>query len=425
MSIALGLVPIALLFAGFPIFIVLLAGASLALAVFMNMPLSAIHQNLFGAINTSGLLAIPYFIFAGELMSRGSVAQRLVSCVGASVKPLPGALGVTTIGTATVFGAISGSSAASVASVGKVMHPAMTNDGYPNHFSAGMIISAGAIGVIIPPSIPMIVYGAASETSIPRLYAAGVLPGLLTAALLALYIIWRAKTDGFGSSGRFSWRHLLDTTRHAVLAIGAPVVVLGGIYGGFVSPTEAAALATVYALLVTRFAYRELPWGEVLEAAKSTVVFTSQILVIVSAAGLFSWVLTINQIPQAVVAWVVALEVSPWMFLLAINLLLLFIGCFMDPLSAILLLTPILMPVVNALGIDPVHFGIVMTLNLAIGLFTPPFGLNIFVAQSALGIKASDIYRGALPFFCLFILALLLITFVPSIALTSMNWFLF
>lgn len=425
MIFALGIVPILLLLFGFPIFIVLLSGSVLALTFYMQMPLTAIQQNLMGSLNSPGLLAVPYFIFAGELMSRGSVSKRLVDFVRSLVGGLPGSLGVTTVGTATVFGAISGSSAASVVSVGKVMHPAMTADGYPSSFSAGMITSVSAIGIIIPPSIPMIIYGASAEASIPRLYAAGIVPGLILAIMLSAYIMFRARSGKFGTAEKPSVTQIFSTLGRAAWALGAPVIVLGGIYGGVFSPTEAAAVACAYALVVTRFIYSELSWSDILDAASSTVFFTAQVLIIIAAAGLFAWILTVNQLPQNLVAWIAQMEISPWQFLLAVNILLLIVGCFMDPLSAILLLTPLLIPVVDSLGIDKVHFGIVMTLNLAIGLFTPPFGINIFVAQSVLNMKTADIYRGVMPFFLVFLAALLLITFVPAITLWGMNLFLF
>ncbi len=425
MMFAMGVVPVVLLIFGFPIFVVLLTGSVLALTFYMQMPLTAIQQNLMGSLNSPGLLAIPYFIFAGELMSRGTVSKRLVDFVRSLVGSLPGSLGVTTVGTATVFGAISGSSAASVVSVGKVMHPAMLADGYPKAFSAGMITSVSAIGIIIPPSIPMIIYGAAAEASIPRLYAAGVVPGLILAVMLSVFIMLRARAGGFGTTEAPSLSRVLHTMGRAAWALGAPLIVLGGICGGIFSPTEAAAVACAYALIVTRFIYRELSWSEIMQAATATVFFTAQVLIIIAAAGLFAWILTVNQVPQTLVAWIAQMEISPWQFLLAVNILLLVVGCFMDPLSAILLLTPLLIPVVDALGIDKVHFGIVMTLNLAIGLFTPPFGINIFVAQSALKMQTLDIYRGVLPFFVVFLIALLLITFVPSISLWGMELFLF
>lgn len=424
MILTLVILPFALLVFGFPVFVVLLSASVLTLVFFMDVPASAIHQNLFGALNSVSLLAVPFFIFAGELMSRGSVASRLVGFVRPLVSRLPGALGVTTVGTATVFGAISGASAAAVVAVGKVMHKPMVESGYPTSFSAGLITSTSAIGIVIPPSIPMIIYGASAETSIPRLYAAGVFPGLLLALALAAYVTIRSGVGGFGATERHSLRDIGVALGRAFWALGAPVIVLGGIYGGIFSPTEAAAVACVYAILVTQFIFGELGWRDILESASATVMFTGQILVIAAAAGLFSWLLTVNQIPMNLVSWIASLEINAWQFLLAVNLILLLWGCFMDPLSAILLLTPLLIPLVDTFGIDRVHFGIVMTLNLAIGLFTPPFGINIFVGQSVLGMKLSDMYSGSFPFLLIFLFILLLITIFPQISLSSASFFL-
>ncbi|HTP82955.1 MAG TPA: TRAP transporter large permease subunit, partial [Alphaproteobacteria bacterium] len=274
MSFALGVVPVVLLLLGFPIFLVLLASVSTALVFYMHVPLAALHQNLFGSINQFALLAVPFFIYAGELMSRGSVAQRLVDFVQAGVGSVRGSLGVTTVGTSAIFGAISGVSAATVATIGKVMHPAMIRAGYPATFAAGLITAVGAIDIIIPPSIPMIVYGAAAEESVPRLYAAGVVPGLLIALMLAIYVMWRARKENFGAGDPFAWRQFLRATGRGAWALGAPVIILGGIYGGVFSPTEAAAVACVYAALVTRFVFRELAWGDIVEASATTVLFT-------------------------------------------------------------------------------------------------------------------------------------------------------
>ncbi len=419
MSFALGFLPLILLVIGFPIFLVLLSAISVALVWYMNVPLAALHQNLFGSVNAYALLAIPYFIYAGELMGRGSVAQRLVDFVQGGVGSARGSLGVTTVGTATIFGAISGVSAAAVATVGKVMYPSMMRAGYPKPFSAGLITAVGAIDIIIPPSIPMIVYGTAAQESVPRLYAAGIVPGLLIAALIAGYVVWRAWSGGFGAGEPFNLARFVHSTLRGLWALGAPVIILGGIYGGIFSPTEAAAVACVYAVFVTRFVFRELSWRDILEASAATVRFTAQILIIIACAGVFSWLLTVNQVPAAIIAWIQYLEVSPWSFLLVVNILLLVVGCFLDPLSAILLLTPLLIPVVKALGIDTVHFGILVMVNLAIGLFTPPFGINIFVAQSVLGIDLKTIYRGIVPFVVLYLIALALITYVPAISLVG------
>ena len=424
MIYALGVLPVVLLLAGFPIFLVLLTAASVALVFFMHLPLAALHQNLFGGVDAFALLAVPFFIYAGELMSRGSVAQRIVDFVQAGVGRMPGSLGVTTVGTSAIFGAISGASAATVATVGKAMLPAMRRGGYPETFSAGLITAVGAIDIIIPPSIPMIVYGTAAQESVPRLYAAGVLPGLLIAALLAVYVVWTAKRNGFEGGAAFRLDAFLRAAGRGLWALGAPVIILGGIYGGVFSPTEAAAVACVYAALVTWLVFRELGWRDVLEASVATVRFSGQVLIIVACASLFAWLLTVNQVPAAMVAWIQSLQVAPWQLLLAINVLLLAVGCFLDPLSAILLLAPLLVPLVKATGIDTVHFGIVVTVNLAIGLFHPPFGINIFVAQSALKLPLGVIYRGIVPFLFIYLFALALITYVPQISLAGVALFL-
>jgi C4-dicarboxylate transporter DctM subunit len=304
------------------------------------------------------------------------------------------------------------------------MVPAMRRAGYPETFTAGLITSVGAIDVIIPPSIPMIVYGAAAEESVARLYAAGVIPGLMIAAMIALYVMWRARRENFGAGEPFDRKRFLHAAGRSLWALGAPVIILGGIYGGVFSPTEAAAVACVYAGFVTTFIFRELGWRDIIEASASTVLFTGQILIIVACAGVFAWLLTVNQVPATITAWLQSLNVSAWMLLLAINILLLVVGCFLDPLSAILLLSPLLVPMVKAVGINTVHFGIVVTVNLAIGLFHPPFGINIFVAQSVLGLKLETIYRGIIPFVIIYLIALALITYIPDISLIGVKYLL-
>jgi C4-dicarboxylate transporter DctM subunit len=423
MTFALGVVPLLLLFLGFPIFLVLLTAATVALVFYMHLPFAVLQQNLFGSVNSVALLAVPFFIYAGELMGRGSVAQRLVDLVQGASGPVRGSLGITTIGAATIFGAISGISAAAVATIGKIMYPALQRAGYPSTFSAGLVTAVGAIDIIIPPSIPMIVYGAVAEESVPRLYAAGIFPGLLIGALLCGYVIWQAKRHNFGFAEALNGRRFVNSIRRGLWALGAPVIILGGIYGGVFSPTEAAAVACVYAGFGTVIVFRELSLADIFEAAGTTAVFTAQILIIVACAGVFSWILTVNQVPESLVSVLREAHLSAWMFLLAINVLLLVVGCFLDPLSSILLLTPLLTPMVKALGIDTVHFGVVMTVNLAIGLFHPPFGINIFVAQSVLGIDLPTLYRGIIPFVFIYLFALALITYVPQISLFGVQLF--
>jgi C4-dicarboxylate transporter DctM subunit len=421
MILALAVVPLTLLALGFPIFLVLLSASAVALVFYMKVPLAVLHQTLFGAIDAYALLAVPFFIYAGELMGRGTVAQRLVDFVQSGVGAVRGSLAVTTVGTSAIFGAISGASAATVATVGRVMLPALRRAGYPEKFSAGLITSVGAIDIIIPPSIPMIVYGAAAQESVPRLYAAGVLPGLLIAGMLALYVVWYARRHGIGAGEAFRMGAFLRAARRGVWALGAPVIILGGIYGGFFSPTEAAAVACVYAALVTALVYRDIGWREIVGAAGTTVVFSAQILIIVACASVFAWLLTVNHVPVVLANWIRDVGVSPALLLLAVNILLLAVGCFLDPLSAILLLSPLLVPIVKAAGIDGIHFGIVVMVNLAIGLFHPPFGINIFVAQSVLNLPLGLLYRGIVPFLFIYLAALGLITYIPEISLAGMR----
>ncbi len=423
MSFALGILPVVLLLLGMPIFVVLLAGVSVALVFFMNIPYAALHQTMFGAIDAFALLAVPFFLYAGEVMGRGTVAQRIVDVVQAGLGRVPGSLAITSVGTSAIFGAISGASSATVATIGRIMVPAMRERKYPETFSAGLITSVGAIDIIIPPSIPMILYGATAQESVPKLYAAGLGPGLLIALMLATYVYVYARRRGIDIGASFDASRLLRALARGTWALGAPFIILGGVYGGVFSPTEAASVACLYAVIVTRIVYRDISWREILECAARTVRLTAQVFVIVACASVFSWLLTVNQVPAAVVQWLQGMNLGPVAILAAINVLLLIVGCFVDPLSAIIMLTPLLVPIIKAAGIDTVHFGIIVTVNLAIGLFTPPFGINIFVAQAVLKFPAETIVRGLWPFFILYFVALMIITYVPAIALSGVRLF--
>ncbi len=421
MIFTLAIVPTALLLFGAPVFLVLLSASAATVLFIMNVPVEALHQTLFGAIDSFALLAVPFFLYAGELMGRGSVAKRIVDIMQASTGSMRGSLPLTTVGTSAIFGAMSGASAATVATIGSLMLKPLEQRGYPEQFRAGLITAVGAIDVIIPPSIPLIIYAAAASESVPKLYAAGVVPGLLIAAILAVYVVWYARRLGISDGLPFSARQLFVALRRGSWALGAPVIILGGIYGGLFSPTESAAVACIYAAFVTRFVYRELSWDQIVECATRTVMLSAQILIIVACANVFGWLLTVNQIPMTLVELVQGWQLSPWMILLALNVLFLVVGCFVDPLSAILVLTPLLMPMVKGAGIDPVHFGIVITTNLAIGMFHPPFGLNIFVAQSLFKFPLEVIYRGIVPFLFLYLGALVLITFIPWLSLAAVR----
>lgn len=413
----LGAVPLSLLAIGTPIFVLLLTGAVLTFLFHLTVSPVAIHQIMYGGLENYALLAIPFFIFAGELMGAAGIADRLIVWVLALIGRVPGSLGVATVGASTLIGAISGASVATVAAVGKALYPGLIRDGYGQRFASGLVSSSGAIDILIPPSIAMILYGASAEQSIPKLFVAGILPGLLIALMMAAYVVARALQMQIPTSGKFDLRHFLRTSFAAAPALFMPAFVLGLIYLGYSSPTEAGGFACVYAMIVGRYVYRTMSWQDVLEAAARSAMLTAQILVIVATAALFSWILTISGIPRAMADWLQALQLAPWAFLMAVNIILLIVGCFLDPTSAILVLTPLLMPLVKTVGVDPIHFGIVMTANIAIGMFTPPFGLNIFVARSVLGVPLETIYRGVLPFAVVQILALLIITYWPGLSL--------
>ncbi|MEX2454031.1 MAG: TRAP transporter large permease, partial [Rhodospirillaceae bacterium] len=289
--------------------------------------------------------------------------------------------------------------------------------GYGERFASGLITSSGAIAAVIPPSLVMILYGASAEESIAALFLGGLLPGLTIGFMIALYVVYHAWRHGIREGGRFDFGVFLSATRRGAWALGTPVIILGGIYAGIFSPTEAAGVAGVYALFVTLFVYAEIDLRGVWDVAATSVKLTSQIMVIVAAAGVFSWLLTISGVPQGMVAFIRDIDAEPWVVLIVINIFLLAVGCLIDPASALLILTPLLVPIANSIGVDLVHFGIIMTVNLSIGMFTPPFGLNIFVTQSLFSVPVAQIYRGLLPFIAIQIAALAIITYFPPLTL--------
>jgi C4-dicarboxylate transporter, DctM subunit len=414
----MAVLPLALLFLGVPIFIILLAtSAAFLLAGFVSVPLTQIHLTMFGSVDKFALMSVPFFIFAGELMGRGGMARRLVDWVLAIIGSMRGSLPLTVVGANTAFGSISGSSAAAVAAIGQIMYPRLLESGYTDKFSSGLLASAGSIGLIIPPSIIMILYGYSAEQSVALLFIAGIIPGLVIAAMLAIYLYWHSKREGIRERHAFNWPVFLNATKAGSWALGMPVIILGGIYLGIFSPTEAGGVACVYAILVTRYVYGDVNWKGIWQVGVSSMYLTAQVLIIVGAAGVYSWLLTVSGVPQGIVHWIETLNADPWQILLVINLFLLLVGCLLDPGSAILVLTPLLLPVAKHLGVDPVHFGIVMTVNLAIGMFTPPFGINIFVAQAAFKVPAARLYPGLVPFIIINVIALMVITYNPWMSL--------
>jgi C4-dicarboxylate transporter DctM subunit len=417
MTWVLALLPLALLALGFPFFVILLATAAVVLIAFAPAPATVMHQVMFSSIDKYALLAVPFFIFAGDLMGRGGVSRRLVRWVTSMIGGVRGSLPFTALGTVTVFSAISGSTAATVAAVGGLTYDRMREAGYSQRFSSGLLISAASIDNLIPPSIGFILYGIASDTSVVKLFAAGAIPGLVLAAFFGLYIWYYAWRRGEGAGKRFELGEFLAATKDGIWSIAAPVFVLGGIYAGIFSPTEAAGIACVYAIVVVVLVYGELSWAEVFRTATRSMYLTAQVFVIVASAGVFSWLLTVNGVPQALAETVTGLNAPPWAVLLAINLLLLAIGMFLDTASSILVLTPLLVPVAKAIGVDPVHFGVIFVMNLSIGTFTPPFGINIFVGQAVFKTPLSVIYPGLVPFIVAAIAALMVVTYTPQLSL--------
>lgn len=411
--------PLLMMAIGFPIYSALLIGAAIILSQVMHMPGLAMHQYIFSTLNIPALVAIPFFIFAGDLMSRGSLAGALINWVNALLKGQRGGLGTATVAASTFFGAISGSGVATVAAIGRITHGPMIEAGYRKGQAEAIIASSAAISSVVPPSIAMILYGVAAEQSAAELFVAGIIPGLVLA--LALVLCSRAYAPKETQTERASLSDFINATRKATVGLGMPIVVLGGIYLGYLSPTEASGIACAYAIAATLFTESKRAIPYIWTSAKQTVFITAQILVIVAASGVFSWVLTVNGIPQALSMWLGELNVSPWVILLLINLLLLGVGCFLDTASAILVMTPLLLPAVIAAGVDPVHFGIIVTLNLSIGMFTPPLGLNIFVTQALFKSDLPSLYRWLVPLIGASICALLIITFVPELSLVLLG----
>ncbi|MGZ5844579.1 MAG: TRAP transporter large permease [Xanthobacteraceae bacterium] len=417
MALTMTLVPIVLLFLGFPIFVILLATAAIAIIIFYSIPLTVLHQVMFGSLDSAALLAVPFFIFAGEIMAAGGISGRLVawakSLFGSSKASLP----ITTVATCVVFGAISGSSAATVAAVGRITFRPMLDAGYDRRFATGLLTASGLIDNMIPPSIAMILYAIVAEQSLVRIFTAGFVPGLLFALAFVAYVLLKSWGSAIDPPERFSWTRLGREALNAAWALGMPVIILGGIYTGVLSANEAGGAACVYAILVAMFVHRDVGVTELLDLARRSAYVTSQLMVIVASAGVFSWLLTTSGAAPRLTDVFSALDLSSSMLLFIINVFLLLVGIFFDPAPAILLLTPILLPVVKAAGIDLIHFGIVMTANLSIGCFTPPFGINIFVAQAVFKQPVSVIYRGVMPFIWLSIAVLAVITYVPELSL--------
>jgi C4-dicarboxylate transporter DctM subunit len=382
-----------------------------------DVPTTVIQTNMFGSLDSFPLLAIPFFILAGEIMGQGGIARRVIVWVSALTGSVRGSLPMTTIVSSELFGAMSHTAVGTVAAVGRLVYPALKSGGYNDRFTVGLIASSGAIAVVIPPSIAMILYAMAAQQSAIALFTAGILPSLLIGFVDAVYVIVYSRSRGVAVGEKASWPKIRTATKEAGWALGTPFVIFGGIYGGVFTPTEAAGVAVVYSIVVTMFIYRDIGWRDLWRITLAAVFLISQILIIVTAAGIYSWLLTTSGIPTSIVATMTSLHPPVWQILLMLNLGLLLVGSFLEPPAAIMILTPLLLPVVEAAGVNPIHFGIIMAVNLSIGMYTPPFGLNLFASQAIFKQPLGSIYRGVIPFVLINFATLMLISYLPAISL--------
>jgi C4-dicarboxylate transporter, DctM subunit len=396
--------------------------SSLATIIFVGQDsLASMTIKIFETSEHYTLMSIPFFILAGALMSTGGVAKRMVTFAIAAVGHMRGGLAIASVLACTLFAAVSGSSPATVVAVGSIVIAGMVRNGYPQPFAAGVICNAGTLGILIPPSIVMVVYAAVTEESVGRMFMAGVIPGLLLAFMLAFAVWWRAGKLTLTRTERASTKELLRTFKDSVWGLMLLVIIMGGIYGGIFTPTEAAAVSAVYAVFVAVVIYgdikpRQLP--EVfLEAGKTTVM----LMFIIANALLFAHVLTTERIPQTIAEAILAAGMTPWMFLMVVNIILLVAGNFMEPTGIILILAPIFFPIATKLGIDPIHLGIIMVVNMEIGMITPPVGLNLFVTAGITGMNLVQVVRAALPWLSILLIFLMMVTYIPQISLFLPN----
>jgi len=413
------------LFLGVPIAISL--GITALSAAFLNpaLPTDAAYafRSMVTSLDTFTLLAIPLFILSGNIMAKGGISKKLYSFFAYFIGNKTGGMPIAAIITCLFYGAISGSGPATVAAVGTMTIPLLVDLGYKKNFIVSMIAVAGGLGVIIPPSIPLVVYGQSSGSSVGDLFIAGVFPGILIALCMIIYVYFYFKKNGEdkekieASTRELRSKGLLAVFKESFWALLSPVIILGGIYSGVVTPTEAADISVIYALLVSIFAYKTIKIKDLGNVMKDAVGTSVPILLIIATASVFGKVLTLMQAPALIGAAITGTFTTKVSVLLIINVILLFTGMVMDTTPAILILTPIFLPIVQILGVSPLHFGIIMVVNLAIGFVTPPIGLNLFVANSLTGIPIVEISKHAIPFIVAFLIALMLITFIPEISL--------
>ena len=417
MTTALLLIMLVLLLAGFPMMTTLLAAAAAGFLFFFNMGPEFLIQQMIAGIRPSALVAVPMFILAADIITRGATANRLLDVAMAFVGHVRGGMAVTTALSCAVFGALSGSTQATVVGVGSIMRPKMLQQGYKDSFAMALIINASDIALLIPPSIGMIIYGVVSGTSVAELFIAGIGPGLLLMMLLAGYCYVYARMAGIPRSEKFSWNERLRTCRRAILPLLLPIMTIGGIYTGVFSPTEAAAVSVLYALILEVLIFRRVKLSDLSNIALSTGLITAVVFILVAAGSAFSWVISFAQIPQQILSGIGLMQASPTELLIIISIAF-FIGCmFVDPIVVMLILVPIFAPAVRLSGLDPVLVGTIITLQAAIGSATPPFGCDIFTAIAVFRRPYFEVIRGSLPFFAILLLMSVLLIMFPPITL--------
>ena len=417
MAIAIVLILGAFLLLGLPIFLALTSTLLIYLGVATDIPLTILPQRMFAGIDNFTLTAIPFFNLAAEVMRAGKLADRLIGVARLSTGFLPGGLGIAAVLACMMFACISGSSPATVIAVGAVLYPALVEAGYSKRFACGLITTVGSLGILIPPSVTFIIYGVATGTSVGALFAAGIVPGLLVGLLFMVYCVFYARRHQVAADPVPKFAALIEAVRESFWVLLLPVVVLGGIYGGIFTATEAAAIAAAYSIILAVFVYRSLSWSALGPLLARTGLISGVLLLIIAGASAFSWLITSQDVPQTMTKWVLGFTDNREIVLLLINALLLVMGCFIESASAIVILMPIIMPIAQKLDINLVHFGVVFTMNMEIGMVTPPVGLNLIVAKMITGLPLSEIVRGSLPMLAILLLGLMIVTYVPWFSL--------
>ncbi|MCI8572905.1 MAG: TRAP transporter large permease [Oscillibacter sp.] len=422
---------VAILFGSFILLLILRVpigislGMSSLLAIFTSGVVQPTYlaQGLVTGTDSFPLMAVPFFMLAGELMATGGISRRLLNIADAFLGRKYGGLALVTIVACMFFAAISGSGPATVAAIGGLTIPSMLKQGYDRPYCSAITAAAGSIGVIIPPSIPMVMYSVATGASVGAMFLGGMIPGILIGVSLCIYTTFYCKKRNYinKEAKPFSWGNVFHALKDGIWALLVPVIILGGIYGGIFTPTEAAAVAVAYGLIVGLFVYRDLKFKDLYNIFSNAALTTATVLIILGTATTFGRILTLQRIPTMIADAFTSISDSKYVLLVLINLLLLVVGCFMETNAAIIILAPIFLPIVEAAGVDPVHFGIIMVVNLAIGFVTPPLGVNLFVACNTAGAKLEEIVKGIIPILGVMIIDLLLITYIPQLTMLLPN----